>query len=355
MLTQNNNNILVTGGLGFIGSHFIRQILSKEYNNNDNLVINIDFMGYGSNINNLKDIVAITAQEDTIKKKYRYINANISNRQALESIASTSDIDIIVNFAAETHVDRSISNPTAFVDSNIDGVVSLLEFCRLHDVPLFVQISTDEVYGDIAEGVHVDENSALKPNSPYSASKASADLLTRAYNKTYGLRTIITRCSNNFGPNQFPEKLIPKAITRALKGLAVPIYGNGRQTREWTYVDDCVDAILKIITSGRSGEIYNITSSDEISNIELISKVGNILHNIAADVKVHVEYVQDRPGHDRRYSLDCSKIKRDVGWQPAYSFDFALEQTIKWYISNGWWWSPLMSEELLGPPTWQPE
>jgi dTDP-glucose 4,6-dehydratase len=348
---RNNNNILVTGGLGFIGSHFIRQIFAKE-SSTDISVINIDFMGYGANINNLNDIVDA---DKTKKRYYRFIQSNIDNKETLESIANGFDIDVIVNFAAETHVDRSISNPTAFVASNINGVISLLEFCRLHDVPLFVQISTDEVYGDVQEGMHLDEDSPLRPNSPYSASKASADLLTRAYNKTYGLKTIITRCSNNFGPNQFPEKIIPKAIIRSVKGLPIPIYGDGKQTREWIYVEDSVDAVLKVITKGRPGEIYNISSTSGISNIELVNKIGRLLHGINSEIQVQIDHVHDRPGHDRRYSLDCSKIKKEIGWDAKQSLDSGLEETIKWYINNDWWWRPLLTDELLSSQPWELE
>jgi dTDP-glucose 4,6-dehydratase len=335
-------NILVTGGLGFIGSHFIRDILSKEYSFSS--IINVDFMGYGSNLNNLKDIT------DT---RYRYVNTNINNKEALQALAKTTEISMIVNFAAETHVDRSISNPTEFIDSNINGVVSLLEFCRLNDVQLFVQISTDEVYGDAAGRKHLDEDSPLRPNSPYSASKAAADLLTRSYNKTYGLKTIMTRCSNNFGPNQFPEKLIPKAIIRALKGLPIPIYGDGSQIREWIYVSDHVDAILKVITKGKPGEIYNITSSHEMSNIDVVSKIRDILHSSHIGKDVRIKHVQDRPAHDRRYSLNSSKLKKDLGWRPSFSFDSALEQTVKWYINNDWWWKPLLKDKVLDFQPWK--
>jgi dTDP-glucose 4,6-dehydratase len=343
------NNIVVTGGLGFIGSHFIRQILSKEYST-DISVINVDSMGSGSNISNLKGIFTGASN-----KRYRFIHANINCKEALESMGDIGDIDVIVNFAAETHVDRSILNPIAFVDSNVNGVISLLEFCRLHEVPLFVQISTDEVYGDVGEGMHLDEDSPLNPNSPYSASKASADLLTRAYNRTYGLNTIITRCSNNFGPYQFPEKFIPKAITRALKGLPIPIYGDGRQIRQWIYVNDHVDAILRVIMNGKSGQIYNISSLTEISNIEVVDKIRDILHNIKADIEVEVDYVKDRPGHDRRYSLDCTKIKRELGWEPLCAFDSALERTIRWYINNDWWWTPLLTDQVLSTQPWKLE
>jgi dTDP-glucose 4,6-dehydratase len=307
-------------------------------------------MGYGSNINNLKDTVT-----DSTEKKYKYIKANINSKEALESIARIAGIDVIINFAAETHVDRSISNPTEFVGSNVNGVLSLLEFCRLHEVPLFIQISTDEVYGVAAEGTHLDEDSPLRPNNPYSASKASADLLTRAYNRTYGLKTIITRCSNNFGPNQFPEKLIPKAVACALNGLPISIYGDGRQIRQWIYVKDHVNAILKVIRDGKSGEIYNITSSCEISNIEVVSKIRRILQRMKPGMDVEFKHVQDRPGHDRRYSLDGSKIKRELGWKPTYSFDFALEDTIKWYINNDWWWIPLLTDNVLNPQPWELE
>jgi len=335
-------NILVTGGLGFIGSHFIRQILSKECSSNS--IINVDFMGYGSNLNNLQGIT------DT---RYRYVNSNINNKEALEALAKTTEINMIVNFAAETHVDRSIANPTEFIDSNVNGVVSLLEFCRLHDVQLFVQISTDEVYGDATGRKHLDEDSLLTPNSPYSASKAAADLLTRAYNKTYGLKTMITRCSNNFGPNQYPEKLIPKTIIRALKGLPIPIYGDGSQIREWIYVNDHVDAILKVITKGKIGEIYNITSSHEMSNIDVVTKIRDILNDSNIGINVRIEHVEDRPAHDRRYSLDTSKIKKDLGWGPSFSFEFALEQTVKWYINNDRWWTPLLEDEILDYHPWK--
>jgi dTDP-glucose 4,6-dehydratase len=336
-------NILVTGGLGFIGSHFIRQIFPLLRENDSSSITNVDFMGYGSNTDNLKDIT------DT---RYRYVNFDINNKEALEALAKTTDINMIVNFAAETHVDRSISNPTEFIDSNVNGVVSLLEFCRLHDIQLFVQISTDEVYGDATGHKHLDEDYPLKPNSPYSASKAAADLLTRAYNKTYGLKTIITRCSNNFGPNQFPEKLIPKAVISALKGLPIPIYGDGSQIREWIYVHDHVDAILKAIAKGKRGEIYNISSSHEMSNIDLVTKITEILRrNIG--INVRIKHVQDRPAHDKRYSLNSSKIKKDLGWNPSFSFNFALEHTIKWYVNNEWWWRPLLKDGVLDSHPWK--
>jgi len=218
---------------------------------------------------------------------------------------------------------------------------------------MFVQISTDEVYGDATGDKHLDEDSPLAPNSPYSASKAAADLLTRAYNKTYGLKTIITRCSNNFGPNQFPEKLIPKAVISALKGIPIPIYGDGSQVREWIYVDDHVDAILKVITKGKLGEIYNISSSYEMSNIDLVTKIKDIIQSSNGGINVQIKHVEDRPAHDRRYSLDSSKIKKDLGWRPSFSFDLALEQTVKWYTINDWWWTPLLKDKVLDYHPWK--
>jgi dTDP-glucose 4,6-dehydratase len=335
-------NIVVTGGLGFIGSHFIRQILSNKANNISS-VINIDYMGYGSNLSNLKDLTDV---------RYKYIKSNIADKNKLKSALEMKDVDTIVNFAAETHVDRSISNPTDFIDSNILGIVSLLEFCRLHDVELFVQISSDEVYGDSTNRDHFDESSPLRPNNPYSASKASADLLTRAYNKTYGIKTIITRCSNNYGPNQFPEKLIPKATIRILKGLPIPLYGDGKQTRDWIYVKDHVNAINMIINNSRLGEIYNISSSNGISNIELVTTIGEIMHRHDPTINIRIEHVQDRPGHDRRYSLNSSKIRKELGWEPAYSFESSLEETVKWYVNNEWWWAPLLNSNVLDMQPW---
>ncbi len=336
-------NILVTGGFGFIGSHFIREILtSTAYEINS--VVNIDYMGFGSNPNTLRDI-----DQDP---KYRAIIADINDGDALSQIAESTKIDVIVNFAAESHVDRSIANPAAFIKSNINGVQSLLEFARINDVGTFVQISTDEVYGDATGKGHLNEEAPLYPNSPYSASKASADLLTRAYHKTYGLKTRITRCSNNFGPNQFPEKLIPKTIIRALNGLTIPIYGDGQQTREWLYVRDHVSAILQVIANGKPGEIYNISTSSEKSNIKLVEKILDILYKHRA-IRAKIEHVPDRPGHDRRYSLDSSKISRELGWTPHFGFESALEETVEWYLKNDWWWTPLITKEILDPQPWK--
>jgi len=335
--------VLVTGGLGFIGSHFIRQLLANG--NRPRSIINIDYMGHGSNLDNLKGF--------TNNTRYRHVNTSINNKEALEALARTAEINTIVNFAAETHVDRSISNPEKFIDSNLNGVASLLNFSRLHDVELFVQISTDEVYGDAVGRGHMDEDAPLSPSSPYSASKAAADLLTRAYNKTYGLKTIITRCSNNFGPNQFPEKLIPKAIISALKSIPIPIYGDGNQVREWIYVNDHIDAILKVISKGKPGEIYNISPSRGIRNIDVVNRIRDILHTSKTGTSVRIKHVQDRPAHDRRYSLNSSKIEKDTGWRPSFSLEHALENTVNWYANNDWWWTPLLEEGVLDHQPWR--
>jgi dTDP-glucose 4,6-dehydratase len=296
-------------------------------------------MGYGSNLSNLKDIQDVA--------KYRHVRADIND---IKSVVNTNKIDIIVNFAAETHVDRSIANPTEFVHSNVNGTLELLEFCRLRDVKKFIQISTDEVYGDVTGQGHVNEDRSLKPSNPYSASKAAADMLVQSFYKTYGLDATITRCCNNFGPNQFPEKLIPKTIIRAKKGLPIPIYGDGMQIREWIFVQDHANAILEVIRHGRAGKIYNISSSTEIANIDLVKKISAFLARKGISAKI--KHVPDRPGHDRRYSLDSSRIRKETGWEPAYSLDSALEYTVSWYLQNEWWWKPLVTESVLHPQPW---
>jgi dTDP-glucose 4,6-dehydratase len=307
-------------------------------------IVNIDNEGYGSAKSNLKDIAG--------DRRYSYLKANIASSDDLRQVFDSVDIDTIVNFAAETHVDRSISNPSSFFDSNIRGCFNLLELSRLNDVETFVQVSTDEVYGDITGKQNVDEAAPLEPNSPYSASKASADLLVRSYTSTYGLKAMITRSSNNFGSNQFPEKLIPKAIIRSLNNLSIPVYGDGKQIREWIFVVDNAEAILSVIENGHPGEIYNISASNAMSNIDLINKIGNLLLQ-KTGTRIKIEYVSDRPGHDKRYALDSSKIKDQLGWQPKHPFEEALSSTIDWYLANDWWWKPLLSQQVLHPEPWK--
>ena len=259
----------------------------------------------------------------------------------------TNDIDVIVNFAAETHVDRSISNPKQFLETNILGTYTLLEAVKKRET-LFVHISTDEIYGDATNQDSFNEKSILKPSNPYSASKAAADHLVSSYARTYGIKCIITRCTNNFGPFQFPEKLIPKTIIRAQKNLKVPLYGDGNQIRSWIYVLDHVSAIDSLITKGELGEIYNITSWNEISNRTIVEKILGLMEK-PNDM---IEHVGDRPGHDKRYSIDSSKIQNEIGWKPAYDFDNAIKQTVDWYLKNKDWWEPLADKKMLHPQPW---
>ena len=325
--------LLVCGGMGFIGSAFIRNHLSKNPNDQ---IVNLDNLTTGSNVKNLEKID---------ESNYQFINDDIKNHETVNKI--TNDIDVIVNFAAETHVDRSISNPKQFLETNILGTYTLLEAAKKHET-LFVHVSTDEIYGDAVNQDSFSEKSILKPSNPYSASKAAADHLVNSYARTYGIKCIITRCTNNFGPFQFPEKLIPKTIIRAQKNLKVPLYGDGNQIRSWIYVLDHVSAIDSLITKGELGEIYNITSWNEISNRTIVEKILGLMEK-PNDM---IEHVGDRPGHDKRYSIDSSKIQNEIGWKPAYDFDNAIKQTVDWYLKNKDWWEPLADEKMLHPQPW---
>lgn len=326
---------LICGGYGFIGSAFIRNHL--ENNPNDE-IINIDNMSLGSNKANL----------DTLKKNdnYRYKNGDISNLKLIKKLSN--DVDVIINFAAETHVDRSISNPKPFIETNILGTYSLLEASKNNE-KLFIHISTDEIYGDLQrEQKPFTELDNLKPSNPYSATKASADLLVQAYMRTYKNNCIITRCTNNFGPFQFPEKLIPKTIIRAHKNLKVPLYGDGNQVRSWIHVIDHIRAVDLLVHKGKPGEIYNITAWNEISNKEIVEKILNKMEK-PLDL---IEFVNDRPGHDKRYSIDSTKIQKEIGWSPTYDFEKALDETVTWYQNNQKWWKPLVNEQTLHPQPW---
>ena len=325
--------LLVCGGMGFIGSAFIRNHLSK---NPSDQIVNLDNLTMGSNVKNLEKID---------ESNYQFINDDIKNHETVNKI--TNDTDVIVNFAAETHVDRSISNPKQFLETNILGTYTLLEAAKKHET-LFVHISTDEIYGDATNQDSFNEKSILKPSNPYSASKAAADHLVNSYARTYGIKCIITRCTNNFGQFQFPEKLIPKTIIRAQKNLKVPLYGDGNQIRSWIYVLDHVSAIESLITKGDAGEVYNITSWNEISNKTIVGKILSIMGK-SNDL---IDYVGDRPGHDKRYSIDSSKIQNEIGWKPSYDFDSAIKQTVDWYLKNKDWWEPLADEKMLHPQPW---
>jgi dTDP-glucose 4,6-dehydratase len=326
--------VLVCGGAGFIGSAFIKNYLR---NNPKNEIINLDILNIGSNLKNLKDIET--------NPNYQFIKEDIKNCSAIENL--TGNVDVVVNFAAESHVDRSIANPQPFIETNIMGTYSILEAIRRHEKK-FIHVSTDEIYGDAQGKSSFDENSQINPSNPYAATKAAADHLVSSYYRTYGIDCITTRCTNNFGPNQFPEKLIPKTIIRSIRGLKVPLYGDGQQIRSWIYVYDHVQAIEDLISKGKSGQVYNITAYEEITNKTIVEKILQILDKPSN----MIEYVGDRPGHDKRYSINCSKIENEIGWSPAHSFDSALENTVKWYLENNAWWEPLVDDTTLHPQPW---
>ncbi|MAR14109.1 MAG: dTDP-glucose 4,6-dehydratase [Chloroflexi bacterium] len=327
-------NILVCGGAGFIGSEFIRNNLK---NNSDTKITNLDILTIGSNLKNLKDVESFS--------NYKFIKDDIRNESIIDSLVKNTDV--IINFAAESHVDRSIANPKPFLDTNILGTYSILEATRKYDKQ-FIHVSTDEIYGDAYDKSSFDENSQINPSNPYAATKAAADHLVSSYHRTYGINCITTRCTNNFGPNQFPEKLIPKTIIRSIRNLKIPLYGDGMQIRSWIYVNDHAKAIENLISKGKPGNVYNITAYEEITNRTIVEKILDILE------KPHsmIEHVGDRPGHDKRYSINCSKIENEIGWKHQYNFDDALKQTVAWYLDNQSWWEPLIDENTLHPQPW---
>ncbi len=314
--------ILVTGGAGFIGSNFIRLLI----NNSDYEVVNFDKLTYAGNLNSLRDIEN--------NNRYKFIKGDICNQEDVKE--AVKDCSIIVNFAAESHVDRSINDPSSFIKTDIFGAFTLLEEARKNNMQ-FVQISSDEVYGQILEGSFT-ETSPLMPRNPYSASKTGADRLAYSYFSTYGLKVIITRSSNNFGPFQYPEKVIPLFVTNLLTGKKVPVYGTGKQIRDWLYVEDNCEGIKLCMEKGKAGEVYNIGGGNELQNIELTKLILKGL-NLKED---RIEFVEDRKGHDFRYSLNWDKIKTELGWKPRFEFTQALKKTIDWYKQNEWWWKPLI-------------
>jgi len=320
--------LLVTGGAGFIGSNFIRHIRQEHP---DWEITNLDKLTYAGNLENLKDM------QD--QPGYHFVKGDIADRKLVDELLS-QEFDVIVNFAAESHVDRSILDASPFIETNVKGTQVLLEGAKKHGIQRFIQVSTDEVYGSIDSGCFTEE-STLSPNSPYSASKTAADLLCRAYFKTHHLPAIITRCTNNFGPYQFPEKLIPLAVTNALEDKPVPVYGDGLNIRDWIFVHDHCRALDAVIQKGRPGEIYNIGSGNEKTNLELIRKLLELLDKPQS----LIQFVTDRPAHDRRYALDCAKIATELGWKPAYSFEKALSATVDWYLQNESWWRSIKSGE----------
>lgn len=315
--------ILVTGGAGFIGSNFIRHILNKHP---DYEIINLDKLTYAGNLENLTDLEN--------NKQYEFVKGDIVDPKIVAKWVKGAQV--IVNFAAETHVDRSIVKAGDFVKTNVFGTYTLLEAAKKNSIAKYIQISSDEVYGSIEKGAFK-ESDKLKPSSPYSATKASADLLARSYYITYQLPVIITRSSNNFGPYQFPEKVMPLFITNVLEEKPVPLYGDGKNMRDWVYVLDNCEAIDQVMHKGKAGEIYNIGGSNELANIELTKKILELLGKSDEFIKP----VADRLGHDRRYALDCFKLRSELGWKPQHDFNQALKDTINWYKENQQWWKKL--------------
>lgn len=319
--------VLVTGGAGFIGSNFVIYMLKKYP---DYQIINLDALTYAGNLENLKSVEG--------NKNYKFIKADITDVKSVENVFSEG-VDIVVNFAAESHVDRSILQPDIFVKTNVLGTQVLLEASKKYGVKKYVQVSTDEVYGSLGETGLFSEDTPLSPNSPYSASKAGGDLLVRAYHETFNLPVNITRCSNNYGPYQFPEKLIPLIISNALNDKTLPVYGDGLNIRDWLYVEDHCSAVDLVIHQGRNGEVYNIGGNNERTNIYIVKEILAALNKPES----LISYVADRPGHDRRYGIDATKITDELGWQPKYNFETGIKATIAWYLDNKDWWNTIQS------------
>ena len=315
--------LLVTGGAGFIGANFVRHIVQ---NKPDIRILNLDKLTYAGNLENLSGLENCA--------NYDFSRTDICDNAAVEKCFENFMPDAVVNFAAETHVDRSIYGAQVFIDTNVSGTLSLLEAARKAGTKIYLQVSTDEVYGSLGEGGFFTETSPIQPNSPYAASKSAADMLVRAYGKTHGMDVRITRCSNNYGPYQFPEKLIPLVMTNAVEGKSLPVYGDGLQVRDWLYVTDHCRAILAVLEKGASGQIYNIGGENEKTNLDT---VRTIVDQVGASRDL-IEFVKDRPGHDRRYAIDPSKIKRELGWASEVSFEEGIKLTIDWYMNNRQWW-----------------
>ena len=339
-------NILVTGGAGFIGSNFVKVMLEKHP---DYRIINIDALTYAGNLENFKEIEN--------NPNYKFIKCDIRDRKKIDEIFHLYDIDVVINFAAESHVDRSIEEPEVFLTTNIIGTQVLLDaakkfwkvnpndkYCKEYKPGVkFLQISTDEVYGALGKTGMFVETMPLMPNSPYSASKASADMIVRAYYKTYGFPINITRCSNNYGPYQFPEKLIPLMINNCLKEKELPVYGDGMQVRDWLHVSDHCSAIDTVLHKGVDGEVYNIGGNNEKANIDIVKL---IIRTLGKSEKL-IKYVKDRPGHDRRYAIDNTKITTELGWKPVYTFEQGIKETIQWYLENNEWIENIVSGEYV--------
>jgi len=340
-------NLLITGGAGFIGSNFVHYYHGKYPQ--DNIIV-LDALTYAGNINNISAVLT--------QSNVNFIEGNICDRTLVDQILTEEKITNIVHFAAESHVDRSILSPRTFIDTNIIGTFTLLESFRHHwleekkpDNYRFLHISTDEVYGSLEENdPPFRETTPYTPNSPYSASKAGSDHLVRAYYHTYGLPTIITNCSNNYGAYQYPEKLIPLICINILLGKPLPVYGDGQNIRDWLYVEDHCSAIDTVINKGKNGETYNIGGNNEVKNIDLVRSICNIMDEIAPNLPQKpssklITFVKDRAGHDRRYAINSGKLKNELGWQPQHTIESGLKATLQWYLDHQQWWQPLLSEE----------
>ncbi|MFT8596278.1 dTDP-glucose 4,6-dehydratase [Liquorilactobacillus nagelii] len=325
-------NLLVTGGAGFIGSNFVHYMLDKYA---DLQIVDLDLLTYAGNIHNLDDL------KDN--PRHTFVQGNIVNRELVAYLIRQYQIDAIINFAAESHVDRSILHPEVFVETNVQGTLALLDTAKKLKVGKYLQVSTDEVYGTLGQEGYFKETTSLAPNSPYSASKASADLLVRAYFETYGMNVNITRCSNNYGPYQFPEKLIPLMTSNGMDGKKLPIYGDGKNIRDWLHVSDHCKAIDLVLHQGQPGEVYNVGGHNEHTNNEIVHLIIDQLGLSENEI----EYVKDRLGHDRRYAIDPTKIETELGWKPEYTFERGIKETVDWYRNNEAWWRPLKERAAL--------
>ena len=339
--------IIVTGGAGFIGSNFIFHMLEKYP---DYRIICLDKLTYAGNLSTLAPVMD--------NPNFRFVKADICDREAVNKLFEEEHPDIVVNFAAESHVDRSIEDPGIFLQTNIIGTSVLMDACRKYGIQRYHQVSTDEVYGDLPldrPDLFFTEETPIHTSSPYSSSKAAADLLVLAYHRTYGLPVTISRCSNNYGPYHFPEKLIPLTILNALAGKPLPVYGNGEQIRDWLYVEDHARALYKVATEGKSGETYNIGGHNERKNIDVVRTICAILDKVVAQKPGNIThfadlitFVTDRPGHDLRYAIDAAKIQRDLGWVPQETFESGIEKTVHWYLNNQTWWQRVLDGSYAG-------
>ena len=325
-------NVLITGGAGFIGSNFVRYFLVTR---EDVRVVNFDKLTYAGNLESLEDVVT--------NPRYTFIKGDICDRTEVETAFTKFDIDTVIHFAAESHVDRSILGSAVFVQTNVVGTHTLLDVAKDRGVDRFIHVSTDEVYGSLGDAGKFTETTPLHPNSPYAASKASSDLLALSYQHTHGLPVIVTRCSNNYGPYQFPEKLIPLMIVNAFVDKPLPVYGDGLNVRDWLYVEDHCSAIDMVLAKGKVGEVYNMGGNNEWKNIDIVKL---ILQHLGKPQSL-INFVKDRPGHDRRYAMDATKMKNELGWQPSHTFENGIKETIEWYRQKESWWKRVMTGEYL--------